>query len=302
MHLVTGGAGFIGSHIVKKLTADGADVKILDNLSTGTMANIEGLKVELVKGDVCDQGDVKNAVKDVDFVFHCAAMVPALHSIKDYLKATKINSAGTLNLLEASRKSNVKKFIYASSAAVYGNSPLLPREERMAPEPVSLYAVAKILGEYYCKVFSRIHALDTVSLRIFNVYGPMLNHESRSAGVVGSFINDMQENKRPVIFGDGNQTRDFVYVLDVAEAFVLASKINDACGDAINIATGKQTTILQLFEMINSTLKKKLKPKFSHPRPGDIGHSIADLSKAQKLFGCKPETTLKEGLRKTIEL
>lgn len=303
--LVTGGAGFIGSHIVDALIVEDREVYVLDNLHSGKMENIaqhlgrEGF--HFIKGDIRDRKTVKLAVHKVDAVIHEAALVGVARSIGDPNLTNDVNVAGTLNLLKASSDAGIKRFIYASSAAVYGKTEKLPNREDAPTEPASPYAASKLAAEKHCRAFHLTHGLETVSLRYFNVYGPRQTYDQYS-GVITNFIRNLSKNKPPIIYGDGDQTRDFVNVQDVVEATMLSLNRKSVVGEEINIATGEPTTINRLAEMLlNITGKTDLKPKHTDPRPGDIRHSYADISKAKKLLGYVPKTPLKEGLTKLVE-
>ena len=300
--LITGGLGFIGSNTARKLLQLGYNVKIIDNLSTGSIANIADIRnrVELVKGDVTSQNDVKKAVKGADFIFHFAAMTSVPKSMKSPVETSTNNTYSTLVLLNEAIRQGIKKFIFASSAAVYGNSMQLPKKESFVPEPMSPYALSKITSEYYLKSFNSIYGLDSASLRYFNVYGPYQSPSSQYSGVISLFMKSAIEKARPKIYGTGTQTRDFVFVDDVVNANILSMK-KKTNAESINIATSTQTSILSLLGHISAISKEKLNPEFMPPRPGDIVHSVADISKAKELLGFKPEHTLSEGLKKTFE-
>jgi len=303
--LVTGGAGFIGSHIVDALIAEDREVYVLDNLCSGKKENLaqhlgrEGF--HFIKGDVRDRETVKLAVREVDAVIHEAALVSVARSIEDPDLTNDVNVTGTLNLLKASSDVGVKRFIYASSAAVYGRTEKLPNREEAPTEPASPYAASKVAAEKQCRTFHLTHGLETVSLRYFNVYGPRQTCDQYS-GVITNFIRNLSENEPPIIYGDGDQTRDFVNVQDVVEATVLSLSRKSAVGEEINIATGEPTTINRLAEMLlNITGRTNLKPKHTDPRLGDIRHSYADIRKAKKLLGYTPKTHLEEGLTKLVK-
>ena len=301
--LITGGAGFIGSNIARELTEQEYTVKILDNLSTGNLNNISDIKnkIELIIGDVRDIKIVKKVMKDVDYVFHQAALPSVPRSIQDPITTNKINVNGTLNILIAAQDNNVKKVVYASSSSVYGNTPTLPKREDMEPCPLSPYAITKLIGEYYCKVFYDIYGLETVSLRYFNVFGPRQDPNSQYAAVIPKFITSMLKNESPTIFGDGEQSRDFTFVKDVVQANILACKAKNASGEVFNIAYGKKTSINELVDKINEILGTSIKAKHTDPRLGDVRHSLADISKAKRILGYKPKYDIEEGLKETIE-
>ena len=299
--LITGGAGFIGSHLAEELTRRGYYVIILDDLSTGKMENIELLlkkeNAEFIQGSITDLPLLQKLFQGVDYVFHQAALPSVLRSVEDPLSTNKVNITGTLNVLLAARDNNVKKVIYASSSSVYGDTATLPKTEDMVPHPQSPYTVTKLAGEYYCQVFYQVHGLPTVCLRYFNVYGPRQNPNSQYAAVIPRFIQRVLGDKPPIIFGDGEQTRDFTFVKDAVEANILAAE-SDATG-VFNIGKGESISINRLAELIIELVGKGVKPVHREPRLGDIRHSLADISKA-KAFGYDPNYNLEEGLRETI--
>jgi UDP-glucose 4-epimerase len=298
--LVTGGAGFIGSHLAEELAKDD-EVIILDNLSTGRMENIKGLvkkgNVKFVKGSMTDITLLQDIIKDVDYVFHQGAIPSVPRSIKDPSASNDANINGTLNVLMASKEAGVKKVVYASSSSVYGDTPEMPKREDMKPNPLSPYAVTKIAGEYYCKVFQEVYGLKTVSLRYFNVFGQRQDPTSEYAAVIPKFITSILDNKPPTIYGDGEQSRDFTFVKYVVEANILAAE-SDATG-VFNIACGRRITINKLVDMINEILGKDVKPVYAASRAGDVKHSLADISRA-KSFGYEPKSNFKDGLKETI--
>jgi len=301
--LVTGGAGFIGSHIVDALMADGNTVRVLDNFETGREQNLAQHtgKVEIVRGAVRDEDVVKRCVAGMDYVYHEAA----LPSVTESLKRPKVCNAasvdGTLNVLEAARDAGVKRVMYASSSALYGNSPELPKREDMWVLPSSPYGVAKYTAELYCRVFTHCYGLETVCLRYFNVFGPRQSPKSVYAGVMPIFISMLLQGKTPTIDGDGEQTRDFTYVEDVVQANMLAMRAPSAAGEAMNVATGRQISVNRLYEEIDASLKTGIKPKHGPARTGDVKHSVADISLARKLLGYEPKLPFAEGLRRTVE-
>ncbi|SNQ62969.1 SDR family oxidoreductase [Candidatus Methanoperedens nitratireducens] len=298
--LVTGGAGFIGSHLAEELAKDN-EVIILDNLSTGRMENVKDLvkkgSVTFVKGSMTDFTLLQEIIRDVDYVFHQGAIPSVPRSIEKPSASNDANINGTLNVLMASKEAGVKKVIYASSSSVYGDAPEMPKREDMKPNPLSPYAVTKIAGEYYCKVFQEVYGLKTVSLRYFNVFGQRQDPTSEYAAVIPKFITSILNNKPPTIYGDGEQSRDFTFVKYVVEANILAAE-SDATG-VFNIACGGRITINKLVDMINEILGKNIKPVYIAPRAGDIKHSLADISRA-KSFGYEPQSNFKEGLKETI--
>ena len=297
--VVTGGAGFIGSNLAEELAKEQEnEVVVVDNLSTGRRENLQNLKnlkkCLFVEGSVTDLDLVRGVFKGCDFVFHQAAIPSVPRSVKDPLATNNVNTNGTLNVLVAARDCGVKKVVFASSSSVYGDTPELPKREEMTPNPLSPYAVTKLVGEYYCKVFEEVYGLKTVSLRYFNVYGPRQDPHSDYAAVVPKFVKSVSENKPPVIFGDGEQTRDFTFVKDVVRANLLAAK-SGATG-VFNIASGRRVSINELAEKIIKIQGKELEPVHSEPREGDVKHSLGDISRAQRGFGFEPRYSLEEGL------
>jgi UDP-glucose 4-epimerase len=297
--IVTGGAGFIGSHITEELIKRGYNVKIVDNLSTGKFSNIElflgNNNVEFVKGSITNLSLLRKLFAGADYVFHEAAIPSVPRSIKNPKASHDANVAGTLNVLLAARDNKVKKLIYASSSSVYGDTPTLPKVENMTPNPLSPYAITKLASEYYCKVFQEIYGLKTVCLRYFNVYGPRQDPNSAYAAVIPLFFRNAMEGKSPIIFGDGEQSRDFTFVKDVAEANIQAAESN-ATG-IFNLGNSQRITINRLVNLIIGLVgNNDVKPVYKDPRPGDILHSMADITKA-KSFGYNPKYSLEAGLK-----
>ena len=305
--LVTGGAGFIGSHIVDRLVQKDYDVKILDNFSTGNLENIADHSTEdvhLIKGDIRDLSKVKLAMKDVDVVFHEAALVSPVLSTKDPKLTEDINVKGTLNLLEASTHFGVKRFIFASSAAVYGRIPYIKMKEEMAPKPNTPYGISKLAAECYVRLFNELYKLETVSLRYFNIYGPRQRFDKNSlySTVIPIFISRLSRDLPPTVYGDGEQTRDFVYVEDIVEANMLALECNQAAGEVFNIGSGKRVTINQVSEILKElTNKEYLDNSYLSPRPTDVRHGYADISKAKEALGYHPRFSMREGLKRFLE-
>lgn len=300
--VITGGAGFIGSNLATELSKEKeSEVIIVDDLSTGRVSNLEKINknINLVRGSITDLQLLKGIFKDVDYVFHQAAIPSVPRSIKDPIASNNANVNGTLNVLVAAKDCNVKKVIYASSSSVYGDTPELPKREDMVPNPLSPYAVTKLLGEYYCKVFNEVYGLKTISLRYFNVYGPRQDPYSDYAAVIPRFINRVLENKPPVIYGDGEQTRDFTFVTDVVRANIQAMK-SEANG-VYNIASGNRISINELANVIMKLMGRNLKPIHEAPREGDIRHSLGDISSAKKTLSYEPQYSVEEGLRRTIK-
>ena len=297
---ITGGAGFIGSHLAEEL-ATGNSVIIIDDLSTGRKENIDSLiekdNVRFIMGSILDLNLLQEAFGGVDFVFHLAALPSVPRSIKDPQTTNEVNITGTLNVLLAARDNKVKKVIYSSSSSVYGDTPILPKKEDLPACPQSSYAVTKLCGEYYCQVFQQVYQLNTVCLRYFNVYGPRQDPNSQYAAVIPSFISRALAGKPPIIFGNGEQTRDFTFVKDAVVASILAVD-RDATG-VFNIGSGNRTSINDLAQLIARLIAIGAKPIYHQPRPGDIRHSLADISKARQI-GYNPKYSLEEGLTKTI--
>lgn len=302
-YLITGGAGFIGSNIARRLVSLGENVVILDDFSTGKRENINDLlpKVELIEGDICDPRTVSKATKGVDFVLHHAAVVSVARSIDDPTCTNKVNVTGTLNCLIAAREAGVKKFVYAASSSAYGDTPVLPKSEDMKASPTSPYGVSKLTGEMYCKVFNDVFGLPTVSLRYFNIFGPYQDPLSPYAAVIPIFATRILRGEPPLVYGDGNQSRDFTYIDNAVEANLLAIKSKDAAGMVFNVACGRRYTLNQLVEKIGEIIGKKIEPRYTDPRPGDILHSQGDISAARKILGYEPKIDFEEGLRRTID-
>ena len=303
--LVTGGAGFIGSHMVDKLIEADADVTVLDNLDTGQMENLaqhkQNRNFHFVKGDIRNLRLVKQLVKDADAVFNLAAIASVQRSVEDPLLVNDVNVKGTLNLLKASLSSDVKRFVQASSAAVYGDVRTLPVREDFTPKPLSPYAISKLAADNYAMVFNRVYGLETVCLRYFNVYGPRQANNAYS-GVITIFVNELLGNRSPRIFGDGEQTRDFVFVEDVVSATMLALTEKNAVGEIFNVASGRATTINEIVRILKKLMgKENLKLVYEETREGDIRHSCANIEKARALLGYEPMFSLKKGLRELVQ-
>ncbi len=300
--LVTGGAGFIGSHIVEELVRREKRVRVLDNFSTGKKENIAPFleEIELIEGDIRDPEIVKKAVKEIDYVLHQAALPSVPRSIKDPITTNEVNVLGTLNILMAAKEAGAKKIVYASSSSVYGDTPNLPKREDTVTSPLSPYALSKLAAEEYSKLFSSLYGLEAIILRYFNVFGPRQDPTSQYAAVIPKFIASMLKGERPTIYGDGEQSRDFTYVSNVVSANLLAitSKIKEG---VFNIACGKRITVNELVKSLNRIMDTDIEPLHTNPRPGDVRHSQADISKAKKVLGYRIEVDFEEGLRKTVE-
>jgi UDP-glucose 4-epimerase len=300
--LVTGGAGFIGSHLVEALVSKKHEVTVLDNLSSGKHANLSSVKdkITFIKGDISDVNAVKKACAKQDFVFHLAAVASVPYSILHPLEAHEINTTGTLKVLLAARDAKVRRVVYSSSAAVYGDEPTLPKTEDSILKPMTPYALTKLAGEQYTLMFHKLYGMETVALRYFNVFGPRQDPASPYSGVITKFVSALRSGKQPVIFGDGMQTRDFVFVSDVVQANLKAMTA-PAAGRVFNIATGVQVSIKEMLVHLNEILKTKVQPKYEARQPGDILHSVADISEAKKALHFSPEVMFHEGLELTVE-
>jgi UDP-glucose 4-epimerase len=302
--LVTGGAGFIGSHLVEGLVAEGLDVRVLDNFSAGTKDNLAPVlkKIEVREGDIRDVHAVERASEGMEVVFHLAALGSVPRSVEDPLTTNAVNVDGTLNVLIAARKAGVRRVVYASSSSVYGDTPSLPKAESLPTVPVSPYGVSKLAGELYCRSFWQVYGLETFSLRYFNVFGPRQDPRSQYAAVIPLFASHLLSGRAPVVFGDGEQTRDFTYVANVVRANLLAMRAARGFGGAFNVAAGNQVTVNDLARKLRD-LAAASSAMIEHaaPRPGDVRHSYADISLAQEVLGYQPVVALDEGLRRTME-
>jgi len=306
--LVTGGAGFIGSHLVDRLLKEGFEVVVIDNLDTGRLENISRhqgrAEFRFIKGDIRDFNLVKKVIRDIDIVFHEAALASVTLSVEHPILSHEVNVTGTLNLLKASSDFHIKRFIYASSAAIYGGTSLPQKRENMTPNPTSPYGVSKLAAETYVNLFHKVYGLETVSLRYFNVYGPRQRFDIQSAygGAITIFLNRLIRNMPPIIYGDGEQTRDFVYVQDIVEANILALKSKHAAGEVFNIGTGTKVSINQVSSILKEIMKRKnLKSIHADARLTDIRNGYADISKAKKILAFNPKFSLKEGLAKLVD-
>lgn len=304
-YLVTGGAGFIGSHIATALVERGEKVRVLDNLSTGKRANLDHLagRVEFVEGDLQDRAAVERALDGIEIVFHQAALASVPRSVAAPLDTNAACVTGTVNLLDAARQGKVKRLVYAGSSSIYGDraGKGTAKSETDLPDPISPYAAAKAAGELYCQAFCATYGLPTVTVRYFNVFGPRQDPNSEYAAVIPKFVMKMLAGERPTIFGDGKQSRDFTFVANVVEGNLRAASAPDAAGKTFNIACGESLDLLQLVAAINRVLGTKIEPIFDPPRAGDVRDSLADISQAQKILGYKPVVDFDEGLRRSIE-
>jgi len=300
--LVTGGAGFIGSNICAKLINQGSFVRVVDNLITGKKNNLADIldRIDFIEADMGDENVARKAMKDIDVVLHQGALSSVPRSVDDPAATHKHCVDATFTLLLAARDAGIKRFVYAASSSAYGDTPTLPKVESMPPGPLSPYAAAKVVGEYYAKVFYEVYGLETVSLRYFNIFGPHQDPASQYAAAIPAFVTAILKDEKPTIFGDGRQSRDFTYVDNVVEANLLAAKAEHTAGEVLNIACGRAVTINQIIEIINELLGKNIKPLYTDPRPGDVKHSLADITLAQKTIGYKPTVHFKQGLQLAI--
>ena len=302
--VVTGGAGFIGSHIAAALSAAGARVRVLDDLSTGHRENLDeiGGDIEFVHGSVADEQVLAKALENVELIFHEAAIPSVPRSVEAPRNTHVASVDGTFSLLLAARDAGVRRVVYAASSSAYGDQPTLPKSEQMAPDPLSPYAVAKLVGEYYCRVFTRVYGLETVSLRYFNVFGPRQDPGSQYSGVVSRFISALLGGERPVIFGDGEQSRDFTYIDNVVAANLSAASAAKAPGKVINVANGQRITLNQLLEELKQlTGRTDVTAEYREPRVGDVRHSLADISMARELLDYESKVDLRQGLQRTLD-
>jgi len=301
--LVTGGAGFIGSHLVEGLLARGYAVRVIDNFATGKRENLAPVadQIELLEGDVRNLTTARTAMKNVDVVFHEAALPSVARSVANPLESNEVNITGTLNVLLAARDAAVKRVVLAASSAAYGNTLTLPKEETMTPEPLSPYAISKIAGEQYAKIFTELYGLSTISLRYFNVFGPRQDPTTQYAGVIAKFCTCALEGKPYPVFGDGEQSRDFTYVANVVDANLLAAEAKLDGAPLMNIAYGQRASLNQIIDMLNELTHQNLPTQYGPERAGDVRHSHASLKRAQEILGYAPKVDLLEGLRRTLE-
>jgi nucleoside-diphosphate-sugar epimerase len=301
-YLITGGAGFIGSHTAEELVRRGEAVRVVDSLITGKRQNLAHLpQVEFVEGDLADAEVARRAVAGVEYVVHQAAIPSVPRSVQDPVTSNRANVDASLNLLVAARDAGVKRVVYAGSSSAYGDTPTLPKSETMPPSPLSPYALQKLVGEQYCQMFTRLYGLETVTIRYFNVFGPRQDPSSPYSGVISLFITALCDGRAPIIYGDGEQTRDFTYVADVVDGVLRACQAPDASGEVINVAVGGRVSLNQLFRSLCRLMgADNVVPVYSDPRPGDVRDSQADISKARRLLGYEPSVGFEEGLTKTI--
>ena len=301
--LVTGGAGFIGSNICKRLISQDCFVRVVDNLITGKKSNLAEVidKIEFIQADMGDSEVAQSAMKDIDVVLHEGALPSVPVSIENPAATHKHCVDATFTLLLAARDAGIKRFVYAASSSAYGDAPTSPKVETMPASPLSPYAVAKLTGEYYCSVFYKIFGLETVSLRYFNVFGPYQDPASQYAAAIPAFVTAILKDEPPTIYGDGEQSRDFTYIDNVVDANLLAGRAKRTQGEVVNIACGKAVTVNEIIEMINELLGKSVKPKYIAPRPGDVKHSLADITAARNLINYRPKVSFSDGLRLAID-
>jgi len=301
--LVTGGAGFIGSNICRALASQGSFVRVVDNLLTGRMSNLADIidKIEFIEADMGQREVALAAMKDIDVVLHQGALPSVPRSIDDPAASHRHCVDATFTLLLAARDSGIKRFVYAASSSAYGDTPTLPKIETMKAMPLSPYAVGKLVGEHYCSVFYKVFGLQTISLRYFNVFGPFQDPTSQYAAAIPAFVTAILNDQSPTIYGDGEQSRDFTYIDNVVHANLLAAKAERTAGEVVNIACGEAVTVNAIIDIINASVGKNVKPTYTDSRPGDVKHSLADITLAEKTIGFKPKLTFQEGLAKAID-
>jgi nucleoside-diphosphate-sugar epimerase len=301
-YLVTGGAGFIGSHLVEELLRRGDAVRVVDSLITGKRSNLVHLPaVEFVEGDLADLEVARRAVKGMDYVLHQAAIPSVPRSVQDPITSNRANVDAALNVLVAARDEGVRRLVYAGSSSAYGNAPEQPKTETMPTAPLSPYALQKLVAEQYCQLFTSLYGLETVTIRYFNVFGPRQDPSSPYSGVISLFISALCEGRRPTIYGDGGQTRDFTYVANVVDGVLRACEATHASGEVVNVATGRRVSLNELFVTIKRLVGSQLEPLYAEPRAGDVRDSQADIGKARRLLGYEPTLGFEEGLERTID-
>jgi len=302
-YLVTGGAGFIGSHIVKRLVAEGAHVRVIDNLSTGQMRRLDPVRsaIDFIEADLADATTTRKAVGGIDYVLHQAAVPSVQRSVADPVTTNRANVTGTINLLDACRNAQVRRFVFAASSSAYGDTEVLPKREDMESNPLSPYALQKFVGERYCRLYYELYGLETLSLRYFNVFGPEQDPHSEYSAVVPKFISRLLANQPITIYGDGEQSRDFTYIENVVEANLLALKAPNAAGTLCNIGCGERITLNRLVSLLEQQLGVSAQVIFAPPKAGDVRHSLADIERAKAILQYRPKITVEEGLRRTVE-
>ena len=305
-YLVTGGAGFIGSHLCEELVRRGHRVRVVDSLITGKRRNLDAIRgetsaVEFIEGDLAEPGVAERAVAGMDYVLHQAAIPSVPRSVQDPITSNRANITSVLNVLVASRDAGVKRFVYAGSSSAYGNTATLPKHEGMPTDPLSPYALQKLVGEQYCRLFTTLYGFETVAIRYFNVFGPRQDPGSPYSGVISLFATALLEGRPPVIYGDGEQTRDFTYVANVVDGVLRASEAPNVAGEVMNLATGDRISLNDLLKTMNRILGTSLEAVYKSPRAGDVRDSQADIGKAKTLLGYAPSVDLEEGLRRTLD-
>jgi UDP-glucose 4-epimerase len=302
-YLVTGGAGFIGSHIVRRLVAEGEFIRVVDNLTTGQLARLDDVRssIEFVEGDLADKRFSDKVARGIDYVLHQAAVPSVQRSVRDPIGTNRCNVTATLNILESCRKTGVRRLIYAASSSAYGNTEVLPKAEEISPNPLSPYALQKLVGECYCKLYYDLYGLETVSLRYFNVFGPSQDPHSEYSAVIPKFITNLLAKDSLTVYGDGEQSRDFTYVDNVVEANLAAVRAVDAPGQVCNIGCGESITLNKLIKRLEEILGTKANVNYTDPKTGDVRHSLADINRARRLLGYEPKVMVKEGLRRTVQ-
>jgi UDP-glucose 4-epimerase len=300
--LVTGGAGFIGSNICRKLVSDGCFVRVIDNLITGKKSNLDGIidKIEFIEADMGQEDVATNAMKDIDVVLHQGAVPSVPRSVDDPATTHKHCVNATFTLLLCARDAGIKRFVFAASSAAYGDNPNLPKVESMLAMPLSPYAVAKLAGEYYCSVFYRVYGLQTISLRYFNVFGPYQDPTNQYAAAIPAFVTEILKDQPPTIYGDGEQSRDFTYIDNVVEANLAAARTKQTMGQVVNIACGERVTVNEIIKLINEIVGKNVQPNYTDSRPGDVKHSLADITLAKEAIDFEPAVDFRTGLEKAI--
>lgn len=299
--LVTGGGGFIGHHLTRRLVNEGFDVRVLDNFATGQRERLQDLDISLVEGDVRSYERAHTAVRGVHTVFHLAALPSVPRSVADPLTTNSVNIDGTLNVLLASRDEGIQRVVFASSSSVYGANPALPKREDHQPLPLSPYGVSKLAAEQYCRAFHSVYGLETIALRLFNVFGPGQDPLSQYAAVVPRFIDALRHGRPPVVYGDGSQTRDFTYVADVVDAFLRAREASHVAGEVLNVCAGAETSVLHLIDVLTDLLATSVEPQFAPARLGEIARSAGDRSKAERELGWIPQWSLRKALREWLK-
>ena len=301
-YLVTGGAGFIGSHLTEELVRRGESVRVADSLITGKRSNLDHVpEAEFIQGDLADLAFARQVVEGCDYVLHQAAIPSVPRSVKDPITSNRANVDATLNLLVAARDAGVRRLVFAGSSSAYGDTPTLPKHEEMTPNPLSPYALQKVVGEQYLQMFTKLYGLETVSIRYFNVFGPRQDPSSPYSGVISVFATALLDNRSPTIYGDGEQTRDFTYVANVVDGVLRACEATGASGQVINVATGGRISLNELFKQMKKIVGATVEPEYVDARQGDVRDSQADIRKAKDILGYKPTVSFEEGLQRTIE-